>query len=125
MDWLKMLHITCAVLSVGGYFVRGLLTLGSSPLLAARFIRIAPHVVDTLLLASAIALAVRLQQYPFVHGWLTAKVLALVAYIVLGAIGLKYGRTRNIRAAAGIAALATFGYIVAVALTRQPFIAPA
>ena len=53
------------------------------------------------------------------HDWLTAKVLALIAYIVLGAIGLKYGRTRKIRIAAWVAALLTFGYIVAVALTRQ------
>ncbi len=62
----------------------------------------------------------RLEQYPFVHGWLTAKVLALLAYIVLGAIGLRYGRTRRIRVVAWVAALLTFGYIVAVALTRQP-----
>lgn len=120
MDWLKTLHVACAVLSVSGYFLRGLLMLRDSPLLAARVVRVAPHIIDTLLLASAIVLAVRLEQYPFVHGWLTAKVLALVAYIVLGAIGLRYGRTRRIRAAAWVAALLTFGYIVAVALTRQP-----
>lgn len=117
--WLKTLHVTCAALSVSGYFLRGLLMLRDSPWLTARIVRVAPHIIDTLLLASAIALAVRLRQYPFVHGWLTAKVLALTAYIVLGAIGLRYGRTRKIRVAAWAAALLTFGYIVAVALTRQ------
>lgn len=120
MDWLKTLHVACAVLSVSGYFARGLLMLRDSPLLAVRVVRVAPHIIDTLLLVSAIVLAVRLQQYPFVHGWLTAKVLALLAYIVLGAVGLRYGRTRRIRVVAWIAALATFGYIVAVALTRNP-----
>ncbi len=125
MDWLKTLHVACAVLSVSGYFARGLLMLRDSPLLAARVVRVAPHIVDTLLLASAIVLAVRLEQYPFVHGWLTAKVLALIAYIVLGAIGLRYGRTRRIRVVAWIAALLTFGYIVAVALTRQALPLPA
>ncbi len=120
MDWLKTLHVACAVLSVSGYFARGLLMLRDSPLLAARVVRVAPHIIDTLLLASAIVLAARLEQYPFVHGWLTAKVLALIAYIVLGAIGLRYGRTRNVRVAAWVAALLTFGYIVAVALTRRP-----
>ncbi len=123
--WLKTLHVTCAVLSVSGYFLRGLLMLRDSPLLRNRWMKVAPHVVDTLLLASAIVLAVRLQQYPFVHGWLTAKVLALVAYIVLGAIGLRYGRTRRIRVVAWLAALLTFGYIVAVALTRQALPLPA
>ncbi len=125
MDWLKTLHVACAVLSVSGYFARGLLMLRDSPLLAARVVRVAPHIIDTLLLASAIVLAARLEQYPFVHGWLTAKVLALIAYIVLGAIGLRYGRTRRIRVVAWIAALLTFGYIVAVALTRQALPLPA
>lgn len=120
MDWLKTLHITCAVLSVSGYFARGLLMLRDSPWLTAHFVRVAPHVIDTLLLISAVALAVRLRQYPFLQDWLTAKVLALLLYIVLGAIGLKYGRTRKIRIAAWLAALLTFAYIVAVALTRQP-----
>lgn len=78
-----------------------------------------------MLLASAIALAWMIRQYPFVHSWLTAKVLGLVGYIVLGAIGLKYGRTRKIRISAWLAALALFLYIVLVALKRQvlPFIA--
>lgn len=118
--WLKATHIACAILSVSGFFLRGLLMLRDSPWLQTRFARVVPHIIDTLLLASAIALAVRLQQYPFVHDWLTAKVLALIAYIVLGAVGLRYGRTRRVRTAAWVAALLTFGYIVAVALTRDP-----
>lgn len=120
MDWLKTLHIVCAVLSVSGYFARGLLMLRDSPWLTTRFVRVTPHVIDTLLLVSAVALAVRLRQYPFAQDWLTAKVLALLLYIVLGAIGLKYGRTRKVRLAAWLAALLTFAYLVAVALTRQP-----
>ncbi len=118
--WLKYLHIACAVLSVSGYFLRGLWMMQDSPRLQARWVRVAPHIIDTLLLGAGLALAFRLQQYPFVHGWLTAKVLALLAYIVLGAIGLKYGRTRRIRVIAWAAALLTFAYLVAVALTRQP-----
>ncbi len=123
--WLKTVHVACAVLSVSGYFLRGLLMLHNSALLNNRWVKVTPHVIDTLLLVSAIVLAVRLQQYPFVHGWLTAKVLALTAYIVLGAIGLRYGRTRRIRIVAWLAALLTFGYIVAVALTRQALPLPA
>lgn len=119
---LKTLHVTAAVLSISGYILRGMLMLFESPLLRARVLRIVPHVVDTLLLASAIALAVRIHQYPLVHGWLTAKVLALIAYIVVGAIGLHYGRTKRVRALAFGAALLIFAYIVGVALTRQPFL---
>lgn len=91
----------------------------NSPMLARRWVRVAPHVVDTLLLASAIALAVTVGQYPLVDGWLTAKVLGLVVYIVLGMIALKRGRTRAARIAAFCSALLVFAYIVAVAVTKS------
>jgi len=120
MDPLKLLHVSCALLSAAGFMARGAWMLTGSPLLTARLARILPHVIDTVLLASAIALAVRIQQYPFVHGWLTAKVLALVPYIVLGSIALKRGRTRCIRLLALAGALAALAYIFAVALTHQP-----
>lgn len=119
---LKTLHVSFAVLSIGGYCWRGVLMLRDSPLLHARLVRVVPHVIDTLLLTTAVLLALRLHQYPFVHGWLTAKVLALIAYIVLGAVGLRYGATKRIRFAAFVAALIVFAYIVGVALTRQPFL---
>lgn len=115
----KHLHITLAVLSGSFFVLRGLWMLLDSPLLQRRWARIVPHVVDTFLLASALVLVFRSGQYPFVQTWLTAKVLALVAYIVLGAIALKRGKTKGLRTFAFFAALASFAYIVAVALTRQ------
>jgi uncharacterized membrane protein SirB2 len=124
---LKWVHIVCAILSITGFTLRGILMLLDSPLLATRFARIAPHVVDTVLLASALWLAVLIGQYPFVQGWLTAKVLALIAYIVLGTLALKRARSKAVRAAAFALALAAAAYIVSVALTRDPlgFLAPA
>ena len=125
MIWLKYLHVTCVVLSISGYTVRGIWMMRDSPWLQKKWVRVAPHIVDTLLLVAGILLALQIQQYPFVQGWLTAKLLALIAYIVVGAVGLKYGRTKNIRIAAWLAAIVIFGYIVLVALTRQvlPFVA--
>ena len=93
--------------------------LAGSPLLRTRFARIAPHVVDTVLLASAVWLAWFLGQVPFVHAWITAKVLALLVYIALGTIALKRGRTKAGRAAAFAGALAAAAYIVWVAFTRD------
>jgi len=93
--------------------------LRDSPLLARRWLRVAPHVVDTALLASALWLAWASHQYPFVQGWLTAKVLALFAYIALGSIALRHGRSRRGRAVAYFLALGAAAYIVAVALTRD------
>lgn len=117
---LKAIHAGCAVLSIGGFVARGVLMLRDSSLLGAPLVRIAPHVVDTVLLASAIALAWKSGQYPFAQGWLTAKLVALAAYIVLGTVALRRGRSKAVRATAFGLALATVLYIVAVALTRNP-----
>ena len=122
MDYLlvKQVHVACAVLSIAGFAVRGVLMLRDSVLLRSKLVRIAPHVVDTLLLGSAIALAWQSAQYPFAQNWLTAKLLALVAYILLGTVALKRGRTMAVRIVAFCLALLTVLYIVAVALTRNP-----
>jgi uncharacterized membrane protein SirB2 len=116
----KILHLSCAALSIAGFVGRGALMLVDSRWLRARVVRIAPHGVDTVLLASALWLAWHIGQYPFVHGWLTAKLAALLAYIVLGSVALKRGGTKGVRAAAFVAALAVAAYIVSVALSRDP-----
>ena len=106
-------------ITIAGFAARGVLMLRESPWLQRRCVRIAPHVVDTVLLASAAWLAWFLGQIPFVHGWISAKILALVLYIVLGMIALHRGRTKRRRTGAFAAALAAAGYIVWVALTRD------
>ena len=120
---LKHFHMTFAVLSGALFLVRGLWMLSGSQRLQQRWVSIAPHVVDTLLLASAIGLAVWSSQYPDQSPWLTAKLLALVAYIGLGTVALKRGRTRQVRGLAFTGALACFAYIFAVAVTKNPLIA--
>ena len=118
---LKHLHLTCVAVSGSGFALRGFWMLSDSPLLTRRWVRIAPHAVDTLLLASAIALAVISAQHPFVQGWLTAKVLGLLVYILCGTMALKRGQTKAARAGFFAAALLAFAYIVSVALTRSPY----
>jgi uncharacterized membrane protein SirB2 len=122
---LKHLHVTCVVLSISGFVVRGVWMMRESPWLQKKWVRVAPHIIDTILLGSAILLTMQIRQYPFVQGWLTAKVLALIAYVVVGAVGLKYGRTKKIRIAAWLTAIVIFVYIVLVALSHQvlPFVA--
>lgn len=117
---LKHLHVTFVVLSVTGFFLRGLLMLRGSPLLQRRWVKTVPHVNDTGLLAAAIGLSAMSEQYPFVHGWVTAKVFGLIAYIILGSVALKAGKTRAVRVAAWVAALLVFGFVVSVALTKDP-----
>lgn len=121
MDYLllKHFHMTCAALSGSFFLVRGTWMLAESPLLQRRWVKTMPHLVDSLLLASAVWLAVWSHQYPGPQPWLTAKLVALIAYILLGSVALKYGRTKAVRALAYVAALATFGYIVTVAVTKN------
>lgn len=116
---LKHLHITCVVLSGCGFVLRGVLMIMGSPLLTGRAARILPHIIDTALLSSAVALAVWSQQYPLAQPWLTAKVLGLLVYILLGTLALKRAATRSAQIACWFLALAVFGYIVSVALSRN------
>jgi len=122
MDYtlLKQLHLTTITLTLGLFILRGFWMMADSPRLQARWVRIAPHINDTLLLASGIWLAVLMQQYPLVHGWLTAKLFALIAYIMLGTVALKRGKTKAQRITAWVAALLVFGYMAAVAVAHDP-----
>lgn len=117
----KLLHVGTAAISIAGFTVRGIWMLRDSARLHARWVRIAPHVVDTLLLVSAIGLAVQLRLSPVQHTWLLAKIVALLLYIGLGVVALRRGRNRLVRALAWVAALATYLYIVAVAVTKSPW----
>lgn len=116
---LKLLHIGCAAISLALFLLRGAWMLAESPRLQARWARIVPHIVDTVFLGSGIALAALLRQYPFLDGWLTAKVFGLIAYIILGSIALKRGRTRAVRAGALVLAVAVFLYILGVARMKN------
>ena len=116
----KYVHVISVVLSLTGFFLRGILMMRDSPLLAARWIRVVPHINDTVLLVAALSLAAMSGQYPFVVGWVTAKVLGVITYIILGALALRDAGTRRMRIACWLASLAVFGWIVSVALTRQP-----
>lgn len=117
---LKHLHVACVVVSGLGFFLRGILMMRASPQLGARWVRIAPHLVDTMLLGSAIALVALTGQYPWVVGWVAAKVAGLLVYVGFGTMALRRGRTREQRIAWWVAALLSFAYIVSVAVTRDP-----
>lgn len=117
---LKHAHMTLAAASVSLFLVRGIWMLAGSPMLSRGWVRRTPHLVDSLLLASAITLAWWAGLSPLASPWLGAKIGALVAYIVLGSVALKYGKTRLTRLAAFIAAVGCFAYIVTTAVTKNP-----
>lgn len=118
---MKTIHMSCALLSISLFVLRGWWMLHDSTRLQLRWVKTVPHVIDTALLASAVLLALNIGQYPGTHSWLTAKIMALLLYIGLGMVAIKRGRTKQIRVLAWLGAIAVFAYIVSVALTRQPF----
>src|SRR5215813_2703221 len=119
---LKGVHAGSALISITLFVIRGGWMIVKPARLRQRWVRIVPHIVDTVLLVSAFALVWQLGGIKLIttQSWLQAKLAALLAYIALGTIALKRGRTRAIRIAAFFFAIAVFGYIVSVAITKSP-----
>lgn len=121
MDYPTLLgiHLATVSISLALFLLRGAWRLMDSPMLTQKWVQIVPHVNDTLLLAAAIGMLMVAGLNPLQHGWLTAKIIALMAYIVLGTIALKRGKTPLQRSLAFFGALAVFTYIVVVAVSKQ------
>jgi len=116
---IKTIHVTCVVLSFTGFFIRGIWMLIDSPLLRQRWVKTAPHIIDTLLLVSAIILAVQMRFSPLEQPWLMAKIIALLVYIGAGMVALRFGRSKRERLFAWLFGLATILYIVSVAYSKS------
>ena len=116
----KHLHIAAVVVSWTLFFLRGLWMIADSPRLKARWVRVVPHVNDTILLLAGVYLATFVGLQP----WVVAKLVALVAYILIGMVAITRGRTKPVRIAAWVAAQCVFLYIVAVAVRKNPLPLP-
>lgn len=122
MDYvlIKTVHQTAVALSITGFFVRGLASLLGADWVGGRLAKTLPHLVDSVLLAAALMLAWMLRLTPGNASWLLAKLLGLLLYIALGVVALRAGRPVAVRAGAWVAALGVFGWIVSVAITKNP-----
>jgi len=119
---LKALHLALALTSISGFMIRGFWMWQDSPRLTRRWVKIAPHIIDTGLLVTGTWLALWLPAAALA-GWLPAKLGALLAYIGLGMLALRPGRIRSIRVTAFFTALLVFAYIAGVAVTRSATVA--
>lgn len=117
---LKAIHVSAVALSGIGFFARGLGMLMDARWVSTRIAHTAPQLVDTVLLVSAVALAWTVRVSPLAAPWLGAKIVGLVAYVGLGLVALRFGRSRAVRGAAWIAAMLLFGFIVSVAISKDP-----
>lgn len=123
MDYqtIKMIHLYSVIASLSFFIVRAIWMLQKSPLLHKRWVKVSPHFIDTVLLGSAVALSLQIGQYPFVHSWLTIKVLLLLVYIVAGAAALKYAKKRLTQMVSLLIAIFSASWIVASAVTKSPW----
>ena len=119
-DWLKLVHVSCAVLSIAGFAVRGAWAISDHPWRRHPVTRTLPHLVDTLLLGSAIGMLIVWGVSPLAADWLIAKIVALLVYIALGMMVMRFAHRRPLQLLAYAGALATATYIVAVACTHSP-----
>lgn len=116
----RNLHVGCVIVSIALFILRGGLMLARSRWLSHPALRVAPIVVDTLLLTGALWLVHLTHRAPLAEPWLVAKIGGLAAYVVLGSVALRRGRTLPVRSAAFAAALMLVAWIVSVALSRDP-----
>jgi len=121
MDYahIRSLHIACASLSIALFVLRGAMQLSGRNWRRWRWLRMAPHVNDTVLLSAAVALALMSHQYPIAQPWLTAKVVALLVYIGIGSVALRPGISPRLQRLAFVLALSTVTYIIGVAVSRS------
>ena len=120
MSVVKWIHVICVVITSVDFIWRGILMMRESPLLHNRWVRTVPHVNDSILLISATVLAVQLGVSVLSSPWLLAKIIALFVYIGLGLVALRYGKTKQVRTIAWVAAVGVLFYMIAVAISKSP-----
>ncbi len=114
----KSLHVVLASTTGCLFALRAYWIVRKPQFLSRRWVKVVPHVVDTLLLVTGVALAVQIG-LPGLRGWLPAKLIGLALYIALGMVALRQGYTRRVRITAALAALLVLGYIVCTAVIKS------
>ena len=117
---IRLVHITCVVLSGALFFLRGTGVLAGMRWPMALPVRLASYSIDTVLLTAALMLVTMLPAAVFANGWLTIKLVLLVVYIVMGSFALKRGKTRGAKAGYFVAATATYLFMFSVARAHDP-----
>ncbi len=120
MSLVRNLHVLLAYITIIGFVMRAVLALMDSAALSNKALKILPHVIDTLLLMCGALLVLNLG-HAFTESWLLAKFIALLAYIGFGVLTLRASST-PMRVVGVIGALASVGYIFAVAMSRNPLL---
>jgi len=116
----KSIHVLTASITILLFILRYSWMILESDLLQKKWVKVVPHINDTLLLICAILLSIQIEQYPFIHPWLSVKVAMLLLYIFSGVIALRQGGSKRVRVSAGLFAIVVFSLIASIAVTKSP-----
>ena len=117
---IKSVHVYAVLASGSLFFLRGLLVQAGVRWPMAAGVRYLSYTIDTVLLTAALMLLTILPSAIYANGWLATKLGLLVVYIALGTFALRRGRTRQVRAACFVAAVAVFISMYFIARTHDP-----
>lgn len=115
---LRLVHTSTVLITLILFMLRGFWMLIDSPRQQRPWVKVVPHVNDTILIMAAIGM-IAVGPWSVFTPWIIAKIVGLLAYIWLGTLALRRGRSKLKRIQAFVAALAVFAYIVSVAVTKQ------
>lgn len=123
-EGLKHFHLLTIVISATLLSVRYALMMANSKLLDKKFLKVFPHINDTALLLSGIALIFITGFIPFTDAapWLTEKLTCVLAYIALGLFALKLGKNKLLRTFSFFGALGWLAIAGKLAVTKTPIL---
>ena len=119
---IKHIHLSLVAFSVLFFIVRAGLMFANKPIHQKKWAKMTSRTVDTFLLISALTLCSIIGQYPFVDGWITEKLIAVIAYIILAYIALYRSTTTKSRLLTIVGAIGWVAIAGKLAILKQPFI---
>lgn len=122
---IKQLHLLTVAITITLFLLRFYWQRSSSAMMMRRWVRILPHVNDTLLLITGVMLVMITHFYPFSPqgSWLTEKLLGVIIYIALASVALsRRPRTDRTRWIAFIVALIALVIVIKLAVTKMPLL---
>ena len=115
----KHLHITLAVISISFFTLRFAWLMVNSEQLNRKWLKIAPHSIDTLLLVIGAIMVVQLAINLFEQVWLAEKLLALTAYIFTGVYTLKFAKNCTMQIFGYLGAMGWVILVFRIAVTKE------
>ncbi len=114
-----MLVAACSVIL---FIFRFILLLKDDELRKRKWLKITPHVIDTVLFTLGIIMVIKLSLYPWYVDWINEKLFMVLAYIAAGYYTLKLAPNRISQLVGFIFAMVCITLIVTIAVNKQTYL---